>query len=242
MKLVRLVAKHQSLGKTQAQRLIAAGRVTVNEQVCADTGWEVDRFTRVSLDGHCIQSAQRALYLMLHKPAGILSATVDDQHQTVIDLIDDADRHTLHLVGRLDRFTTGLLLLTNDGRWSKRIMDPQAKVPKTYLVHTAEAIADSAVASFAAGFHFPTEDIMTAPALLEMLEPQLARVTLSEGRYHQIKRMFHRIGNRVTQLHRERIGDLHLPAELTAGQWRPLTDEERAKAIFCPNSLAGALV
>jgi 16S rRNA pseudouridine516 synthase len=186
----------------------------------------VDRFTLVELDGAVIQAAERALYLMLHKPVGILSATKDDQHPTVVDLIDDPDKHTLHIAGRLDRSTSGLVLLTNDGRWSKQLMTAEEKVPKVYRVETLDPIVPEAVAEFARGFYFHTEDITTLPAELVLLGERLARLTLHEGRYHQVKRMFHRVGNRVVGLHRESIGALALPEELPPGGWRALTAQE----------------
>jgi 16S rRNA pseudouridine516 synthase len=163
---------------------------------------------------------------MLHKPVGILSATKDDQHPTVIDLIDDPDKHTLHIAGRLDRSTSGLVLLTNDGRWSKRLMTAEEKVPKVYLVETLDSISPDAVEAFARGFYFHTEDITTLPAELVLLGGNQARLTLHEGRYHQVKRMFHRVGNRVINLHRESIGTLTLPADLPPGAWRALAPQE----------------
>src|SRR5688572_3113892 len=128
------------MGRTEARRRIVERRVKVNGAVTIDHHAEIDRFCRVELDGEIIQAPERALYLMLHKPVGVVSATVDAEHTTVIDLIEDPDKHTLHIAGRLDRSTSGLVLLTNDGRWSKRLMDPEAKVPKVYLVETSEPI------------------------------------------------------------------------------------------------------
>jgi 16S rRNA pseudouridine516 synthase len=191
-----------------------------------DSQHEVERFASVSINTEIIQEAQRALYLMLHKPSGYVSATRDTEHPTVIDLIDDPDRETLHIAGRLDRTTTGLVLLTNDGRWSKAIMDGEAKVPKVYRVQTAETIVADAAEAFARGFYFHTEDITTRPAKLEILSPCVARITLFEGRYHQVKRMMHRVGNRVVSLHRESIGRLTMPDTLSEGQWRALTEDE----------------
>lgn len=226
MKLNRLVARHHSLGRALANQAIAARRVTVDGVVQTDAAFETDRFHCVELDGHTVQHAERALYLMMHKPVGILSATKDAEHTTVLDLIHDPDKDTLHIAGRLDRSTSGLLLLTNDGRWSKRIMDAESKLPKVYLVETAEDIAPDAIEAFARGFYFHTEDITTLPARLEILAPRSARVTLHEGRYHQVKRMFHRVQNRVVTLHRERIGGLALPPDLAPGEWRSLSAEE----------------
>ena len=226
MKLDRLIAGHEAMGRQAAHLAIAGRRVKVNDVCVTDGHHPVDRFSLVELDGRRIQTPERALYLMLHKPAGILSATKDDQHPTVIDLIDDPDKHSLHLAGRLDRSTSGLVLLTNDGRWSKRLMAAEGKVPKVYLVQTLDPIATHAVAAFARGFYFQTENITTLPADLVILNERCARLTLHEGRYHQVKRMFHRVGNRVTQLHRESIGALSLPADLPPGTWRELTLEE----------------
>lgn len=177
---------------------------------------------RVDLDESVIQQPERALYLMLHKPAGVLCATQDAMHPTVIDLIDDPDKHTLHIAGRLDRATTGLVLLTNDGRWSKRLMDAQSKVPKVYLVETEQAIPLEAQEAFARGFYFHTEDITTLPADLVVLDEHRAWLTLHEGRYHQVKRMFHRVGCRVTALHRESIGGIALPQDMFPGAWRQI--------------------
>jgi 16S rRNA pseudouridine516 synthase len=230
MKLDRLLAKHDAMGRRQARARIAAGRVRVGGIVTRQIDLEVDRFTAVMLDEAVVRSPERLLHVMLHKPAGVVSATTDAEHPTVLDLIDDPDKHALHLVGRLDRSTTGLVLLTNDGRWSKVLMDPANKVPKVYLIETRDPIPASAIGAFAEGFHFHTEDLVTKPARLEILGERLARLELHEGRYHQIKRMFHRLDNQVTALHRERIGALALPGDLAPGHWRPLTPEEIAAA------------
>lgn len=226
MKLDRLIAGYEAMGRQAAHFAIAARRVRVNGVCVTDGHHPVDRFTLVELDDSVVQAAERALYLMLHKPVGILSATKDDQHPTVIDLIDDPDKHTLHIAGRLDRSTSGLVLLTNDGRWSKRLMTAEEKVPKVYLVETLDPIAPDAVEAFARGFYFHTEDITTLPAELVLLGANQARLILHEGRYHQVKRMFHRVGNRVIKLHRESIGALALPANLPPGAWRALTPQE----------------
>lgn len=227
MKLDRLLAKHESMGRTRARAAIAAGRVRAGGGVVLKGhDEEIDRFTAVELDGEMIRAGARRLHVMLHKPIGVVSATVDAEHRTVVDLIDDPDKASLHLVGRLDRNTSGLMLLTNDGRWSKALMDPERKVPKVYLVETAEPIPPDAVKAFAAGFYFHTEDLTTRPAELEILGDREARLTIHEGRYHQVKRMFHRIDNRVVKLHRESVGGIVLPEDLQPGEWRVLTHGE----------------
>lgn len=226
MKLDRLLTRHRRMGRAAARRALAAGRVRVDGVVVRDRELEVDRFREVMLDQARIQEPDRARYLICHKSAGLLSATSDPVHRTVLDLIDAPEREGLHLVGRLDRASTGLILLTNDGRWSKRILSAENKVPKVYLVETAAPVMEEAVTAFAQGFWFPTENAFTLPAQLEILGERTARVTLEEGRHHQIKRMFRRVGNRVIRLHRVRIGRLDLPEDLQAGQWREMTPEE----------------
>lgn len=226
MKLDRVIAAHQSMGRQSAHLAIAGKRVRVDEVVITDGHHPVDRFMRVEMDDRTIQEPERALYVMMHKPVGILSATKDDEHPTVLDLMDDPDKDTLHIAGRLDRGTSGLVLLTNDGRWSKRLMAAEHKVPKVYRVETAEPIAADAVKAFARGFYFHTEDITTLPAELVILEERCARLTLHEGRYHQVKRMFHRTQNRVVGLHRESVGGFALTEDLAPGQWRMMTPEE----------------
>ncbi len=226
MKLDRFMARHQSMGRTAAHHAIAARRVKVDGRIVLDGHHEVDRFSAVELDGEPLRQAVPALHIMLHKPAGHVSATKDEVLPTVLDLIDHPGKAGLHLAGRLDRATSGLVLLTNDGRWSKRITESAHQVPKVYLVETVEPLKESDVEAFAQGFHFHTEDITTQPAWLEILGERLARVTLFEGRYHQIKRMFHRVHNRVAGLHRESIGGLALPEGLEPGRWRVLTARE----------------
>ena len=226
VKLDRLLAKHQSMGRNQARQRIVERRVIVDGHTATRHDLEVTRFSRVELDGELVQEPGRLLHLMLHKPVGVVSATTDAEHRTVIDLIEDPDKSTLHLVGRLDRNTSGLMLLTNNGKWSKILMNPERKVPKVYLVETRDPIPPEAVAAFAEGFYFHTEDLTTMPAELEILGERKARLTLHEGRYHQVKRMFHRIGNRVTALHRESIGGITLPEDLKPGDWRELTNTE----------------
>lgn len=187
---------------------------------------KIDRFSRIMLDGEVLQEKE-AIYLMLHKPAGYLSATTDPLHPTVIELIDHPLRDELHLAGRLDRASTGLLLLTNDGRWSKLVTEPVEEIAKVYRVTTRDVIALETAAIFAAGIYFAYEDLTTRPALLEILGEREALLTIHEGRYHQVKRMFHAVGNQVLALHRESIGLLVLD-DLKPGMSRRLTAEEVA--------------
>ena len=225
MRLDRFICKHTEYGHQQAKRLIAAGQVKVNDLVITDLRAAIDRFMCVELDGRRLQH-QQAYYLMLNKPAGYLSATSDPQHPTVLELLPPELRTDLHLAGRLDRATTGLLLLTNDGLWSRRITAPEQKIPKVYRVTTAEPIHPDAEACFAAGVWLAREGVFTSPAPLERISACEAFLTIYEGRHHQVKRMFAAIDNEVTALHRESMGSIRLDPDLAPGQYRCLTAAE----------------
>lgn len=223
MRLDRFVAKKLAISERDARVAAATGGIEVNGVTTIDHLAEIDRFCRVTCGERVLQKGDSPLYIMLHKPAGILSATRDDRHPVALDLIDHPGKDGLHIAGRLDRSSTGLLLLTNDSAWSRRLMAPDSKVSKVYLVETVDPISERAVAAFAGGFYFDYEGVITRPAGLELLGSHKARVTLEEGKYHQIKRMFHRVdGNRLVSLHRESIGEFVLPPDLKAGEWRLL--------------------
>ena len=229
-RLDRFISQHCQIPRKQVRLILAKGRVSVDDQVVRDADYQIDQFSQVVLDGQTLRQEQ-PIYLMLHKPVGVVSATKDDEHRTVIDLMPEYQDKGLHIVGRLDLNTSGLLLLTNDSRWSKRIMSPENKVPKQYLVTLKVPLTQAYVKAFGEGFYFAFENITTQPAQLEILEPHLARVTLHEGRYHQIKRMFGRFRNQVMALHRLCVGNLILDETLAAGEYRPLTPKEVA-SIF----------
>jgi len=223
MKLSRFLYHHTSHGKNDVRRILAAGRVKVDGKMERDSQCDIGDFTQVTLDDLILRDTS-AVYLMLNKPAGYLSATVDDEHPTVMELIDTPE--TLHIAGRLDRASTGLLILTNDGKWSRRLTEPKEGVPKVYEVTTAEPITKETVMRFQQGIYFAYEDLTTQPAELQILSAQRAQITIYEGRYHQVKRMFHAVGNRITSLHRLSMGAIQLDKSLTAGQSRNLTQQE----------------
>lgn len=226
MKLSRILSNQNGVSRKQANTLIAGGDITVDGAVCRDPARDVTAFEQVVHSGRIIQQGITAYYLMMNKPAGILSATTDPAHTTVIDLIDSPAIEDLHIAGRLDRASTGLLILTNNGQWSRRLTDPRLKKPKVYCVSTARPITAETAVRFAEGIWFEYEQLKTSSARLEILGDNLARVTIYEGRYHQVKRMFHAVGNRITALHRERMGTITLDNTLPAGGYRPLTDQE----------------
>lgn len=230
MRLDRFLAQHTKHGRRGIRPMLAAGRVRVDGVVEKNTQREIGEFTCVSLDGEVLRHTE-AVYLMLHKPAGYLSATTDPQHPTVIELLKQSDHPgELHIAGRLDRATTGLLLLTNDGKWSRQLTDPADEqkegVPKVYQVTTAEPITQETRALFEQGIYFAYEDLTTQPAELEILSGHQCLLTIYEGRYHQVKRMFHAANNRVTALHRVSVGNITLDPDLRPGESRRLTEQE----------------
>ena len=228
MRLDRLLSNLPAFSRSQARLLISQGQVQVNGQVCRDVTFAVRSFDDVEVAGQCLQTGIAAKYLMLNKPSGVVSATVHDEHLTVLDLLPENLRHDLHIAGRLDLTTTGLLILTNDGLWSRRLTNPGSNLGKRYLVHTEQPITEQYIQRFAKGLYFAFEDLTTLPAQLEILTPYSAYLTLHEGRYHQVKRMFGHFQNKVIGLHREQMGPIVLDKTLKPGQWRYLSEAEIA--------------
>ena len=226
MRLDRFLSNFPRFSRQDSRQLISAGRLRVDGAIVRDPRFEVREFQRVQLDDELLQAGRSAQYWMLHKPVGVVSATCHDEHRTVLDLLDEADKRDLHLAGRLDLNTSGLLLITNDGRWSRRITQPQQHKPKVYLVDTEQPITAEYAEVFARGLYFAYEDLTTLPAELIVLDRRAARLTLYEGRYHQVKRMFGHFRNKVTRLHRERMGPLVLDPALQPGEYRALSHEE----------------
>ena len=165
---------------------------------------------------------------MLHKPIGVVSATAHEQHRTVLDLLDEPDKADLHLAGRLDLNTSGLLIITNDGQWSRRLTEPRSRLGKVYRVETEQPITAEYIDVVARGLYFAYEDLTTLPAELVVQGSHSALLTLHEGRYHQVKRMFGHFQNKVIGLHRLSMGAIQLDPHLAPGQYRALTTAEIA--------------
>lgn len=228
MRLDRFLANLPCYNRQQVRLLLAQRRVCVDGVVATHSDQEVREFSRIEVDGQVLQVGRPARYLMLHKPTGCVSATQDPQHPTVLDLLPVELRDNLHIAGRLDYNTTGLMILTNDGQWSRRLTQPKTKLPKVYQVQTEDEIGEHYAATFREGLYFAYEDLTTQPAHLEILGPRQARLAIVEGRYHQVKRMFGHFDNKVVGLHRERMGGIDLDPALAPGEYRDLTAEEIA--------------
>lgn len=224
-RLDRYLSQALQQSRQSLRPLLAAGLVRVNGEVVRDRQHRIGPFDRVEVADQLLQ-AREPRYLMLNKPAGVVSATSDEHHRTVLDLVPEMLREELHLAGRLDFNSTGLVLLTNDGVWSKRLSHPETGVWKHYRVTLESALDESDVAAFAAGMRFEFEDLTTRPARLEILRADEADVWLQEGRYHQIRRMFAQRGNKVKTLHRLAVGNVVLDSMLAPGECRALTEAE----------------
>ncbi|WP_296256748.1 MULTISPECIES: pseudouridine synthase [unclassified Pseudomonas] len=226
MRLDRFLSNLPRFSRKEVRLVLLAGRVRVDGQTIKDPLHDVREFSHITLDDQTLQTAKPARYLMLHKPPGCVSATTDPQHPTVLDLLDEPDKHELHIAGRLDFNTSGLMIITNDGQWSRRLTQPTTKLAKVYYVETEQEIGAHYLEKFAQGFYFAFEDLTTLPAQLTLLDSHHARLSIVEGRYHQVKRMFGFFNNKVLGLHREHMGPLALDPALEPGQYRPLTPEE----------------
>ena len=228
-RLDKIISQHTGLGKRDVKLLLARQRVLVDDVVCTTADTLIGQFTQVQIDGDIVQSKQ-PLYVVLNKPKGVVSATTDAVHQTVLQLLPE-EFSNLHIAGRLDLNSTGLVLLTNDGSWSSRITGPDTKLAKRYRVTVQNPLSTDYIQAFSEGMYFGYEDITTAPVQLQIVSDCVADVALTEGRYHQIKRMFGRFRNPVLDLHRYQVGSLQLPANLAIGDYWQLTKAE-AEGVF----------
>ena len=235
-RLDRYIAHHAQISLREVQVLLAQKKILVNGEWASSKQQMVSQFDQIQINGQFLNSLQPC-YLMLNKPAGVVSAMKDAQFQTVMDLVPDAlceHKETLHYAGRLDRASTGLMLLTNDSLWSRAISDPQQKLNKHYLVTLEKPLKPSDIDDFAKGFFFEYEQQWTQPAKLAVIESNVAKVIINEGKYHQIKRMFAKCDNRVVALHRYRIGGISLDKRLPAGGIRALSETEISLFGNCP--------
>ncbi|WP_058911858.1 16S rRNA pseudouridine(516) synthase RsuA [Entomohabitans teleogrylli] len=228
MRLDKFISQQLGVSRAIAGREIRASRVTVDGDVVKNSAFKLAPEHQVEYDGNPLEQHNGSRYFMLNKPQGYVCSTDDPDYPTVIYFLDEPMAHKLHAAGRLDIDTTGLVLMTDDGQWSHRITSPRHHCEKTYLVTLDSPLAEGVGEQFAAGVQLHNEKSLTKPAQLEIITPTQVRLTISEGRYHQVKRMFAAVGNHVVALHRERIGAIVLDPALGEGEYRPLTAGEIA--------------
>lgn len=231
LRLDKYLADMQVGTRTEVKQLIKKGQVSVDGEIVKKPEQKIDSAqAQVFVQGERVGYTEME-YWMLHKPGGYVSATVDKKDKTVLELLKDSKRKDLFPVGRLDKDTEGLLFLTNDGELAHQLLSPKKHVDKTYYAKIDGVVTEEHVKAFAEGLDIG-EKSKTMPAKLEILsvEDQISeiKVTIQEGKFHQVKRMFEAIGTKVTYLKRLSMGTLVLDEKLPLGEARLLTEEEIA--------------
>lgn len=227
MRLDKFLATCTELSRADAKKALQSGRVQVAGVVTKSASLKLAADAAVTLDGQLL-TLSGPRYIMLHKPVDTLCSTIDEHYVSVLSLLDIERRGELHIAGRLDADTTGLVLITDDGQWSHAITSPKKRCAKVYRVTLAEPLSAEAKAALETGVMLNGEEKPTLPAEVEILEPCQILLTLCEGKYHQVKRMVAAVGNKVLALHRQQIGSVVLDPALAEGEWRHLTAAEVA--------------
>ncbi|MBO7289719.1 MAG: rRNA pseudouridine synthase [Clostridia bacterium] len=230
MRIDKYIGNSTHYSRKELKVFFKKGLVRLNGEVVTDIGKHINEETdEVSLSGEVIKYS-KFTYLMLNKPAGYISATFDKKFPVVTDLVPEEFSHLqLFPVGRLDLDTVGLLVLTNDGDLAHRLLIPKSHVPKTYFVKSEKPLTEDGIKVFEAGVDLG--DFTTIPAKVEKLSENETHLTIFEGKYHQVKRMYEAIDNKVIYLKRVKMGELELDETIEEGKMRPLTDEEIKKLM-----------
>lgn len=240
MRLDKFICKSTELTRNEAKKVLKSGEVRVNGEVAKNAAMQVHENNMITIDGQQL-TARGSRYYILHKVVDSICSNVDEVYPSVLNFIDVDKAFDLHIAGRLDADTTGLVLITDDGRWSHNVISPKKHCQKTYRVWLRNEIDDeklsALVTQFEQGIQLQGEDSLTRPAILtrvkeeDLVDEQSYRsevlLTITEGKYHQVKRMFAAVGNRVIGLHREQIGGIKLDG-LAPGEWRELNEDEIA--------------
>lgn len=224
MRLDKFLAHATELSRELARRALRGKRVTVNDEVVKSASLSITTEDTVMLDDEVVE-IRGPRYFMLYKPEGYVCASTDGDYPTVLDLMG-FDGDGLSIAGRLDKDTTGLVLLSDDGPWIHSIISPRRECMKTYIAELDASIDDAMVQRFSEGFTLRNEIKPTKPALLRAMPGHQAEVSIGEGRYHQVKRMFAACGRHVEKLHRIKVGGIELDASLAPGEYRALTQAE----------------
>ncbi|SUB23972.1 ribosomal small subunit pseudouridine synthase A [Avibacterium avium] len=226
MRLDKFLAEQTGLTRSQANKTLRQSAVQINGKIEKSGATKVSAEDEIYFDGERLTWFEAGHYIMLNKPQGYVCSNDDGDYPTIYQFFDYPLAGKLHSAGRLDVDTTGLVLLTDDGQWSHRITSPKHHCEKTYLVTLADPVENHYQQACAEGILLRGEKHPTKPAKLEIIDDYNVNLTLSEGRYHQVKRMFAALGNKVIGLHRWKIGDVVLDEQLEEGGYRPLSAEE----------------
>jgi len=225
MRLDKFLSNQGIASRSQVKEYIRKGRVIVNEQVVKTSEQQIDESKdRIYFDGELILY-QKNIYIMLNKPQGVVSATMDNVHKTAFDLLKIANKKDLFIVGRLDLDTEGLLLITNDGELSHNLLSPKRHVSKTYQVIAEQPLTKEQIQKLEAGLDIG-EEKLTLPARVQQITENEFYLSIVEGKFHQVKRMLQAVDNQVVFLKRVAIAGLKLDETLKAGEYRELTKDE----------------
>ncbi len=225
MRLDKFLCDTAGLTRTEAKNAVKKGQIAVNGQVQKAADFKVkENEDTVTFQGKPLSYAAFHYY-MLHKPAGVITATEDKKESTVMDILKEEKVKNLFPVGRLDKDTEGLLLITDDGELAHNLLSPKKHVDKEYLVKVRDSISEEDCKKLAEGVDIGDEK-PTAPAKVERVAEKEILLTIREGRFHQVKRMLQAVGNEVVYLKRLSMGSLRLPKDLEKGAYRPLSEEE----------------
>lgn len=224
MRIDKMVADAAALTRSIARKKIKGGAVSVNGNIVKDIAFHVSCDDEITIDGQ-VAVYREHIYIMLNKPAGYVSATEDKRQRTVLDLLDPSFvRYALFPCGRLDIDTEGFLLLTNDGELAHNLLSPSKKYGKTYFVRLENDITSEGITALETGIDIG--ECITKPATVKKISANEIELTITEGKFHQIKRMAEKIGNKVVYLRRLAYGKVFLDETLETGEYRFLTDEE----------------
>jgi len=225
MRIDRFLVRSNTASRKDAKGLIRAKRVTVNGEIIENSNIKVDYQKDIICLDEIEIEYKEFVYLMLNKPKGCISATKDDRHKTVIDLVPDFSHYDLHPIGRLDIDTEGLLILTNDGKLTHNIISPKKHIPKTYYAKLRETITDDAINLFKEGITLH-DGYKCMTADLKIITDKEIELIIFEGKFHQVKRMFKALENEVVYLKRIKMNNLELDPSLKLGRYKELTTEE----------------
>lgn len=225
MRLDKFVSMSLALSRQQAVEKINHAQVVVNGEVVTNEATQVHESNTILLEGVKL-ALPPFRYILMHKPASTVCSNIDEAYPSVFNGLNVAQKDILHIAGRLDADTTGMVLITDDGRWSFHLTSPANKCAKVYRVGLSQGISSEVVDRFKKGLKLQGRETLTLPSTLQILSPREVLLTLVEGKFHQVKRMFAAVGNRVVSLHREQMGSVRLDVEV--GQWRHLTAAEVA--------------
>ena len=225
-RLDKIISSQFNMSRSIARKVIRYGRVTVDGKIIRDPAFAADpQKNAIEFRGQALEFKEH-IYLLLNKPKGVLSASEDKKRETVVDLVPpELKRKGLFPVGRLDRDTTGFLIITDDGDFSHQVLSPKKSIYKTYRVTLDGEINDEIIQKFADGITL-ADGTKCRPAILKPIEKNYVEIKITEGRYHQIKRMFGTVNLGVNELERIALGNLFLPENLPVGSCRELSKDE----------------